>query len=505
MSTEIVDSPLVAAGDPIAERARPRPRVRALLRVLLFPWLVWYLTALPPRLLRERFLRRSRTWKLATYLLQGGLYLTIGLPLTVVLLGELLITANELVLSEQANYRLQSDWKVSSPVERLVIPRPATPNLRPVPAGDTEAYRQYLVQLFSPVVFQKVSDHPEWDIPLLLDFDGNLDPRDNVVNEKLARPHVAGVYGELTAETADSYYLTYSLYHVKDYDHPVREAISRWTYHDNDNEGFHLRVDKETMEVVEAETWFHNRFLLFNRTGVSRGTEPVHGKMHFENGTHILIYAQPQGHGVRCVQLLDAPDLDHDVKILRFRAGRPVVRVAVHHRFQDDGTYELRNFDDWYRLALGPLGSEGKGEGIFEEAIPLGHGPDGSPREIGRFIAGLDYDINGWSRPKPMWSWDDGWDEIPILVWHFFPSYSFQSHGGVELSHDYLYNRPCEKVFGEPPSAVLESLRLPLVLRGGDKWLPLEGRGGKIDRRDYWGAFQHLLKGYVNYLFHALG
>lgn len=483
-----------------------KSRLRPLLRALLFPWLIWHLTALGPRYLRRRFFSESRLWRLGTGVLQGGLYLVVGLPITLILIGELLITLNEAVIAEQADYRLQNDWEAETEATSFDVPGPGSYRPEPVEPGRNDEYHRYLVELYSPVIYHKMSHHPEWDIPLLMNFDGNDDPRDNVVNEPRFRPHVAGVYGEMTAETEDSFYLTYSLYHVKDYDHPIRERISRWTYHDNDNEGLHLRVDKETMEVAEVETWFHNRFLLFNLTGTSTGTEPVHGKIHTEDGTHVIVYAQPQGHGVRLAQLVDLPDLDHRVKILRYRGDRPVVPIKADGSVQIDGTYEIEGFDDWYAVAQGPLGSKGQGEGIFEEEIELGTAPDGSRRVVGRFIAGLDYDINGWSRPKPMWSWDDGWDQIPIFVWHFFPSISFHSHGGTELSHDYLYNRPCEKTFGEPPDVVFDSLTsLQLVMRGEDKWEPLKDRGGNMDRRLYWAVIEKKMKAYVNYLFHALG
>jgi hypothetical protein len=475
------------------------------LRLILYPWGIWSLIAWLPRKVRERYIARRRLAWLGTYAVQWSTYLVVGLPVTLMLTGEILISLNEAVLAEQADYRLQSDFDAPSEGATFEVPGPPSYTPEPVPKAQDDAYYRYLVELYSPVIYQKMSNHPEWDIPLLMDFDGNEDPRDNVDNEPRFRPHVAGVYGEMTAETVDSYYLTYSLYHVKDYDHPIREAISRWTYHDNDNEGFHIRVDKATMAVAEVETWFHNRFLLFNNTGVSTGTEPVHGKIHVEDGTHVIVYAQPQGHGVRLAQLVDLEHLDHNVKILRYRGDREAVPIRADRKVQIDGTYEIENFDSWYRWALGPFGSQGKGPGIFEEVIPLGQYPDGSPRVIGRFIAGRDYDINGWSRPKPMWSWDDGWDEIPIFVWHFFPSLSFQSHGGTQLSHEYLYNRPCDKVFGEPPPVVAQSLQLPLVMRREDKWKPLEGRGGKLDSRLYWIVAKKAFRSYVNYLFHALG
>ncbi len=482
------------------------PYKKWLLRLLLFPWGIWSLVAAGPRYLRRRWFQNNRPLRWLTHFGHTVAYLFVGLPITLLITGEVLISVNEAVIAEQADYRLQSDWEATSNIAVFDVPGPKAYRPPVVEEESTDAYRRYLVELYSPVIFHKMSDHPEWDIPLLMHFDGNSDPRDNLANEPRFRPHQAGIYGEVTAETDDSYYLTYTLYHVKDYDHPMREKISRWTYHDNDNEGYHLRIGKSDMEIAAVETWFHNRFLLFNRSGESTGTEPVHGKIHTEDGTHPILYAQPQGHGVRLAQLVDLPNLDSRVKILRFRGDRSVVPVLADSSIQVDCTYELENFDAWYAQAQGPFVEQGQGEGMFEGVIQLGFDKEGNPRQIGRFIAGRDYDINSWSRPKPMWSWDDGWDQIPIFVWHFFPSISFESHGGTALSHSYIYNRPCEKTFGEPPPVVFESLKsLPLTKRPGDKWGPLEGRGGRVKSGLYWTAFEQKLKGYVNYLFHALG
>lgn len=482
-------------------RDGPRRR-RALLRILVYPWFFFFLVgrvAAPVK--RSRAWRWSRSLRWTTRGMEVLLIVLVALPATVLVTGELLITANEMVIAEQADYRLQSDFEVGYADARLEVPGPRTPGLDPVPPDAGEAYYTYLTELYAPVFLQKMSHRPAWDVPLLMDYDGNLDPRDNVDNAEGLVAFRAGVYGEVTGITEDSIYLTYSLYHIKDYDHPIRERISRWTYHDNDNEGLHIRVDRSTGQVAEVETWFHNRFLLFNHTGVSTGTEPVHGRIHTEDETHIIVYAQPQGHGVRCAQVVDGDSLRQNVKVLRFRGDRPVKPVLPDHTVQVDGTYELGNFDSWYEQALGPFGSQGRGTSIFEQTINLG--PD--LPAIGRFIAGRDYDVNSWSRPKPMWSWDDGWDSIPILVWHFFPDASFRSHGGSELSADYVYNRPSERVFGLPADEVRSRLRLRLEMRGGEKWEDLQGRGGELEHRVYWQALIHSLKGYVNYLFHALG
>ena len=479
--------------------------MRDVLRIVFYPWLIWDLVAAGPRWLRRRFAREPGPRRRLLAALHTALYACVGFPATVFLTGEIAISANERLIGEQADYRLQSDLAAGTTARAPVLPGPPTPSPAPVPRGEGEAWRQHLVERFAPVIVQKLAHHPEWDVPLAIDFDGNDDPRDNVRNEPRYRPHHAAMYGELTAETADSYYLTYSLYHARDYDHPLREWLTDWTYHDGDNEGLMIRVDRETLEVVQVETWFHNRFLLYDVSGTSRGTEPVHGAIHLEAGSRLIVYSQPQGHGVRAFQVLDEDALARDVKILRWRGGREPVPVRADRSVQVDATYELVSFDPWYEQALGPFGSRGQGEGMFEDAIPLGIRPDGRPLEIGRYIAGWDYSKMGWSRPKPPWSWDDGWDQIPIFVWHFFPSYAFASHSGRTLSHEYLHSRPVERTFGITAAELLPLLRLSVVFREGDKWGDLASHGETIGHHTYWQACQHMLKLYLNYLWRGLG
>lgn len=478
-------------------------RFRDLLPVFVYPWGLWRLSKWPGRYVARRFAhwRFARVLKFTSHTMT---YALVGLPMTVATSGELLITLNETFVAEQANYRLQSDFE-NNPNAVLTLPGTKTPEIvPPEPNGDPEKFRRYLTEKYAPVFIQKFAEHPEWDLPVAIDYDGNEDPRDNVVGEPQFRPHRAVVYGEVTAETDDSYFLTYSLYHVKDYDHPVREMISSWTYHDSDNEGLHLRVDKQTMSVAEVEAWFHNRFLLCNNTGASSGTEPVNGKIQFE-GEHVIVYAQSQGHGVRCAQSVDQNDIAYKTKIFRFRGSRPLRPTPADHEPDYEATYDLHNFDRWYAWALGPFGKEGKGEGMFEERIKISDNLDGKPAYIGYYIAGIDYAKSGWSRPKPPWSWDDGWDEIPIFTWHFFPAEAFMSHSGSELSDDYLYNRPCEKTFGKTPEQLRPLLSLKVTKRNSSKWKNFKKNETITTHQDYWRLGRLKAKEYVNYLFRALG
>jgi hypothetical protein len=486
-------------------QALPRPKRFPRWAIVIYPWLIWHLCRLAgygiARLLPLAGWRRRFGARVA----QGAVYLVLGFPVTFVGTAELLISMNELALGEQADYRLSSDFALGVD-GTLEIPGPPTPVPAPVSRDVGDTYYTYLAELYAPVFLHKVSFEPHWDVPVHIEFDGNDDPRDNVDSTPRGKAVHAGVYGEVTAETAKAFYLTYSLYHIKDYDHPIRETISDWTFHDNDNEGLMIRVEKATMQVTEAETWFHNRFFICNLTGETAGSEPVQARLHVENDTHLIIYAQSMGHGVRCAQSTDLQSLDTNMKILRWVGDREPVLARTDSSVQVDATYSLKSFDRWYALARGPFGSEGRGPGLFEEEIELGTYPDGTRMVIGRFLAGRDYAKGSWSRPKPMWSWDDGWDDVPIFVWHFFPTHAFESHLGIEVSHDYIYNRPVDKTFGLPPNVVYDGLTIGAEKRKGKKWSStLEKHGNQLHVDAYWKALRAVVKQYVNYLFNGLG
>lgn len=437
-------------------------------------------------------------------LLHVTIFILIGLPLIIFITGELLIHLNEWVVGEKASYSFDIDpveWQTNHTLE---IPGPKYGAAEKAPSPKNhDAFDRYLLETYAPVVVQKLGHHPAYDIPVDIAFDGNDDPRDNVANENRFRPMIPDLHAEVTGETEDSYYLLYCFYHIKDYDHPVREMMSNWTFHDNDDEGIMFRLDKATMRITEAEGWFHNRFFLANVTGRAEGSEPLQGKLYFESETHPLVYSQSMGHGVRCFQKDDLETLDTNVKILRY--SKTPTGIGVNRKVEADGTYGIKSFDRWYDFALGPFGKEGKGSGMFEETITIGKAPDGKKIQIGRFIAGIDYAKLSWSRPKPPWSWDDGWDKVPIFVWHFFPSRAFNSHFGLSLSDDYLRNRPVEKTFHMEPEALYARLSVKNAHRRDSKWGNFEKLERSPNRKQYFEVFQKILKRYVNRLFNALG
>lgn len=445
-------------------------------------------------------------------------------------LMEVLMAANSWVLGDDIGYALRSDFDAEPLGSSLSLPGSPIPVEAEPDLTDTTAWRGWLVRRHAPVVMHLLGEHPEWDIPVSMTFDGNDDPRDNLSNVTRDQPGHATVYGELTAITADSWYLTYTLYHLRDYDHPVREALFRNTHHDGDNEGMHIRIDRSTGEVTHAETWFHNRFLLCARTNESSGTDPVLGRLNFE-GTHPIFYVQWRGHGVRCAQRADEGDLAR-MKVLRPALGRALSRPLRNRTAEHDLTYEIEGFERWHARAAIEL--DENSSLMFVEQLTLNQpalddGAGVAPIRVGHYIAALDREgLIHHARPKPMWSWDDAWDAIPVSVWYFLPSYSFATRSGLDLSHDYEMNLPVQAIFGMTGNGFADSINwdvswAPPVASAAhnslariDKWSPIAEEAAGVDRRQYWKAariitlnavhgVRRLISRYVTRVFTRLG
>ena len=400
----------------------------------------------------------SRAWrrhtndyyKKATALI---LYLFGGLPLTVFVLLELVIFANARLMADPLEPVISLPELATGHFDRIKLPgympNPAPQDVQLADISREHRYQQ-LLETFSPTIIQKIGHQPLWDVPTDIFFDSDTDPRNNVDNALARGTLPSVVYGEVIAETDDSYYLAYMLYHIKDYDSPLREALSNMTYHDSDNEGLQLRLDKASMKVALVETWFHNRFFLCNSHGESSGTEPIQSRALFEDDNHVIIYTQAMGHGIRCAEERDFLKLATHTKILRHNSRhthREQLRVDGISQFSI--SYRLASLKPWYEMARN-FRPSGKGkQSLFEDSLVIGTDSLGRQVQVGKYIAGRDFDRRGWSRPKPPWSWDDRWDDIPVGTWHLDPARAFSSHTGEKLSDNYLYNAPASMMLDQ--------------------------------------------------------
>jgi hypothetical protein len=435
------------------------------------------------------------------------IYAILGIPITIAIFFEILIVINGFVVGETSNYHFSVTAKDLQQGQDVVLPGYYSKSYTEPNKENQQAYYNYLLAQYSPTIIHKTGHNPRWDIPTDVFFDGDKNPRNNVRNADKLSQLQPYLHGEVIAETEDSYYLAYMLYHIKDYDQPLRQLLTHWTYHDSDNEGFQLRIDKQTMKVDHVETWFHNRFFLCNSTGESSGSEPIQAYSLFEDKTHIVIYSQSMGHGVRCATRGDLAKLEKNVKIMRYEAA-PDKQVIpnISRDTEVDITYQLLSLKPWYERAQTVSLSGSDADTLFEDKIHLGQWKDGKQIYVGRYIAGEDYDRNAWSRPKPPWSWDDKWDDIPIFVWHYYPSFAFDRHAGGGLSHVYSYNAPMLHTFGiENLEEILPLLELENSVSSSKKWANLQWRNQLVGQKDLWGTLNFKLKQYVNYIFNGLG
>ena len=284
------------------------------------------------------------------------------------------------------------------------------------PEDDQRAHDRALVQRYSPVFVQELSHQPWHDLITAFDFDGNATGEDNLENaSRYALPAV--VYGDLVAETEDSCFLFYGVYHLRDYDKPLRELFFPSAAHDNDFEGLMLLVDKVSGDVVVMETWFHSMFLQFAGTPAMGKTQTVDGKLHVEDETHPLVYVQALGHGVRGLQKIDEdvvrarPHLVYRWGAARTETQTPALRFA---------SYEIVSMDRFVAFSRGPFGADGM------LAEPADFGIGGAP--LGLYLSGRFRGDSSWARPKPPWRWTDKFDPWRPGAWFFHPAYVLLKH-----------------------------------------------------------------------------
>lgn len=293
--------------------------------------------------------------------------------------------------------------------------------------------RADLARKFSPVIFQETDRLPLYDALTSVDFDGNFNGYDNVNNVE-THPLPAHIYGDVIAETEDSYYLLYIFYHPKDYDTKLREFFFSAASHDNDLEGAMIVVDKKSQTVIAVETWFHNLFLQFAYSNQSKGEQTIDGKIHLEDESHLLLYIDSKGHGVRAFQKIDEGKINSK-QFLIYRIGNVADDIkTAQTQFIN---YTILDFKTFLNQAKGPFG---RGH-LFEDPSDFGFG-----EKIGKYMSGHYNGKNGWARPKPPWSWADKFESLRNGAWFFHPAYVIQYHFGLPLSQNYTFNWSCENL-----------------------------------------------------------
>lgn len=291
-----------------------------------------------------------------------------------------------------------------------------------------------LVETYAPVWVQEIGSQPAYDLVTRFDFDGNQGGYDNVENAS-KYPLPAVVYGDVVAETVDSYYLFYGVYHIKDYDRFLRALFFPSATHDNDFEGLMLLVDKGSGQVLAMETWWHSKFLQYALSPEVGRTQTIDGALHLEDGTHPLVYVQAFGHGVRGLQGLDSRMLDRRRHAI-YRVGLQPTTLKSTDEVPPFLEYVLLPLNDFVSYAHGPF------DRMFSDPqdFGIGEGP------IGKYLSGRFSGDSAWARPKPPWSWTDKFDTLRPGAWFFHPAHVFGRHFKFNRSQQYLRSLPKERM-----------------------------------------------------------
>ncbi|MDI1461544.1 hypothetical protein QEZ54_11225 [Catellatospora sp. KI3] len=182
--------------------------------------------------------------------------------------------------------------------------------LAPTPAHAAATPAQLALR-WAPIHYQDVDatgDHAlggKSDYLTKVDFDGDLNGRNNWDNAGAANANFAAYAYYSVVETSSHWYLTYLFFHPRDWvDHPFFE-----TEHENDGEGVLLAVEKDgsTYGVLRsAVTVAHTDFFSYAPSGSNwtSGRESIDGTLQLaasphDSFQHPVTAQEAKGHGLK--------------------------------------------------------------------------------------------------------------------------------------------------------------------------------------------------------------
>ncbi|HVS08990.1 MAG TPA: hypothetical protein VMS76_03880 [Planctomycetota bacterium] len=189
-------------------------------------------------------------------------------------------------------------WLNSRPSPLL---EPPLQRASPEPAGDEHLG---LASSYAPWIWHEV--HPEkgrQDIPAAVDFDGNLDGRDNW--ETFPRFELVPTVYYAVVESGTHWFLTYHVFHPRDWE--VFDLGLQLT-HEGDGENLQVVVDKTSGEVVLLFAQAHYR----GRAYANPSSRAFDGEQRLRapllligddgrvdpSGPHAAVFVESRGHGI---------------------------------------------------------------------------------------------------------------------------------------------------------------------------------------------------------------
>jgi hypothetical protein len=226
------------------------------------------------------------------------------------------------LLGAYAVFALGFNWVGSGP---LRIDPLARRSGKPVVDDHLEIARRY-----APFIYHELdATRGRQDLPAPVDFDGNLDGDDNW--ENFPRCELVPTVSYAHLETATHLFLTYHLFHPRDWE-PF-ELPGLHLTHEGDGENLQVVVEKASGRVVLLFAQAHYRGKVYAPEG-SRGAsgEPLwlvgeDGRIG-RAGSHAAVFVEAGGHGIYGLGDADARVLLDGVGGARFERQGLVLRPA---------------------------------------------------------------------------------------------------------------------------------------------------------------------------------
>ena len=273
----------------------------------------------------------------------------------------------------------------------------------PAEPPSADPYRK-LAEHYAPFIAQETWFEWRADALCRTDYDQDWNLGNNWDNLGAGSSQAYVYYAAIESES--HWFLIYNFFHARDYS----DNCIAGTCHENDNEGAILTVRKDgtpTGKLEVLETLAHNNVYSYtNDAEIKNGAHSVEGKIHFQNGSHPVVFLEAGGHGA-----LGGGDKKSFFDAERFTWKQNTGITYVYkgnaerprHATDSEVGYELLSIHEhWW-----PRAQPGAGAQAFSAYFayqPFGGRPGMRTGTIGGSFAGLKESAD---KAKPFWGWHD--------------------------------------------------------------------------------------------------
>ncbi|MCB9477233.1 MAG: hypothetical protein H6685_10205 [Deltaproteobacteria bacterium] len=297
---------------------------------------------------------------------------------------------------------------------------------------DEETSRsKILARRFAPIIYQNVGRQPRSDYLAAIDFDGNVNPRDNRDNLS-AYPLVGAVYYSVV-ETSTNVFIIYAMFHPMSYGYFVDESAEAT---ENDMTGLMVVLDRNHLKgpPVLVVTYLDGQFLHYsNDAKILPGTERVVGEIPFEDRRRPRVYVESGRHGTLITSELVIGEYTGEPGA-DFPGGQGIVYRPGRNVVEPDGPND-RNAQ--YRLvplldSLWKLREFVGERSVFTSTFRM----DSGCTYPARFVSSEPTVRGG----RPPWAWDDVDDGgVKVGEFFFWPAHTLATHLSMPESFDLQY------------------------------------------------------------------